>query len=69
MERQGEAWAARKEVIVRMATALTEGSELIVYHLLSSGPVKISVSFDEYNLDAQISYSGKLLPLPEKTTR
>jgi len=66
MERQGEAWAARKEVIVRMATALTEGSELIVYHLLSSGPVKISVSFDEYNLDAQISYSGKLLPLPEK---
>ncbi|PWR73722.1 solute carrier family 23 protein [Methanospirillum lacunae] len=66
MERQGEAWAARKEVIIRMSTALTEGAELIVYHLLSSGPVKISVSFDEYNLDAQISYAGELLPLPEK---
>jgi NCS2 family nucleobase:cation symporter-2 len=66
MERQGEAWAARGEVIHRMAMALTEACELVTGEARTSGPVTVSVSFDEYNLDAEVSYTGTPLPLPEK---
>ena len=66
MERQGEQWAARREVIQRMAMALTEACEQVVDQVSSFGPVTISVSFDEYNLDAEVSYYGTPLPLPEK---
>jgi NCS2 family nucleobase:cation symporter-2 len=66
MERQGEAWAARGEVIHRMAMALSEACELVVDNISPSGPVTVSVSFDEYNLDAEVSYTGTPLPLPEK---
>jgi len=66
MERQGEAWAARGEVIHRMAMALTQVCELVTDEARTSGPVTVAVSFDEYNLDAEVSYTGTLLPLPEK---
>jgi xanthine permease XanP len=46
--------------------ALTEACELIQDNRISSGPVEITVSFDEYNLDAAVSYEGTPLPLPEK---
>jgi NCS2 family nucleobase:cation symporter-2 len=66
MERQGETWGARGDVIHRMTVALTEASELIAGHHLASGPVVISVSFDEYNLDAEGSYEGTPVELPER---
>jgi NCS2 family nucleobase:cation symporter-2 len=66
LERQGEQWAARGEVIRQMAMALTEACELITDYNITSGPVKVTVSFDEYNLDAEISYEGSPLPLPDK---
>jgi NCS2 family nucleobase:cation symporter-2 len=66
MERQGEAWAARGEVIHRMAMALTQACELVTDEARTSGPVTVAVSFDEYNLDAEVSYTGTPLPLPEK---
>jgi len=66
MERQGEIWAARREVIQRMAMALTEACELVAGQVSSSGPVTVSVSFDEYNIDAEVSYTGSPLPLPDK---
>jgi NCS2 family nucleobase:cation symporter-2 len=66
MERQGEMWAARKEVIHQMAMALTEACELITDHQMATGPLKVAVSFDEFNLDAEISYEGSPLTLPDK---
>ena len=66
MERQGEAWAARSEVIHRMAMVLTQTCELVIEEARTSGPVMVTVSFDEYNLDAEVSYTGTPLPLPEK---
>jgi xanthine permease XanP len=65
MERQGEAWAARAEVIHRMAMALTEAAELVIDQMKSSAPVTVSVSFDEYSLDANVTYAGPPIPLPD----
>jgi xanthine permease XanP len=53
-------------VIERMGMALTEACELIQDNQIASGPVEIEVSFDEYILDAAVSYEGTPLPLPEK---
>lgn len=66
MTRQGEAWAARGEVIHRMAMILTQACELVVDQASSPDPVTITISFNEYNLDAEVSYAGMPLPLPEK---
>lgn len=66
LERQGEIWAARREVIQQMAMALSEACELIIDHGLTKSSVKVAVSFDEYNLDAEVSYEGSPIPLPDK---
>lgn len=67
MERQGEAWAARKEEIDRMAGALTESCEVLVHQGYATGPVRILVRFDEFNLDSTVSYTGRPLPLPDQS--
>ena len=66
MERQGEQWAARREVIRQMAMALTESCEIITDHQMASGPLEVTVYFDEYNLDAEIAYEGSPLPFTDK---
>jgi NCS2 family nucleobase:cation symporter-2 len=66
MERQGEQWAARKEIVQRMSMALTESCELVTDNDLAKGPVKVTASFDEFSLDAEVSYEGEPLPLPDR---
>jgi len=66
MQRQGEAWAARGEVIHRMAMVLAQACELVAEQGSSSDPVTVTVSFDEFSLDAEVAYTGTPLPLPEK---
>ena len=66
LELQGEQWAARREVVQRMSMALSEACEIVIDHGLAKGPVTVVASFDEYNLDAEVSYEGDPLPLPNK---
>jgi len=66
MELQGEQWAARREVVQRMSIALSEACELVIDHDLAKGPITVTASFDEYNLDAEVSFEGSPLPLPDK---
>jgi NCS2 family nucleobase:cation symporter-2 len=40
--------------------------EAIVLHCRISGPVQLSVSFDEFDIDAAIAYDGVALELPDK---
>lgn len=65
MERQGEAWAARKEEITRMTFALNEACEVLIVHGLATSPVSIKVRFDEFNLDSTLTYTGNPVPLPD----
>ncbi len=67
LERQGEQWGARKEAIFRMETVLIEAGEVVSGSLLTSGPIRVSVSFDEYNLDAELSYEGRPLEIPDRS--
>jgi NCS2 family nucleobase:cation symporter-2 len=66
MEAQGAAWGARRDVIDRASFDLTQSIETIVESCEPQGPLEIEASFDEFNLDVRVSYSGPPLELPEK---
>jgi xanthine permease XanP len=66
MEAQGAAWGARRDVIDRAKFNLTQSIETIVEGCEPQGPLEVAASFDEFNLDLRVMYSGPPLELPEK---
>ena len=66
MEAQGAAWGARRDVIDRARFNLTQSIETIVDGCEPQGPLEIGATFDEFNLDLRVMYSGPPLELPEK---
>jgi xanthine permease XanP len=61
MEKQGAAWGARRDVIYRAIAALTELYESVSLLGLARGDITVEVSFDEFNLDVDIRYTGTLM--------
>jgi NCS2 family nucleobase:cation symporter-2 len=66
METQGSVWGARREVIMRATAALNEFVESAAALGLVKEKAQVEVSFDEFNLDVDIRYEGKLLELPDR---
>lgn len=66
MDKQGAAWGARREVIERARFNLEQSIETIVSSGVAGGPLQVEASFDEFNLDVRVSYSGPPLELPQK---
>ena len=64
MEKQGAAWGARKEVIYRAISALNEFYESATLLGLAKSEITVDVSFDEFNLDVDIRYTGTLMDFP-----
>ncbi|HEU4343111.1 MAG TPA: solute carrier family 23 protein [Candidatus Binatia bacterium] len=64
METQGGTWGARREVIQRATAALNEFFETATAHRLVDGKLEAEVSFDEFNLDVDIRYAGRLMEFP-----
>lgn len=67
MKIQGGEWGARPEIVTRATSAINEGVEAV--SLINEGlkEVDVQVTFDEFNLDAEIRYKG--LPLEITRTR
>ncbi len=63
MESFGGSCAARPEVVAKCARALNEFIESAAAYKLCGDEIDIAVTFDEYNLDAAISYSGNLMDI------
>lgn len=66
MVRQGGAWAARREVILRAASAMNEFMESASNLELTAGPINMEIFFDEFNLNVNISYHGILMEFPDE---
>ena len=66
METQGATWGARRDVIDRASFNLTQSIETIVDSCAPAGPLEVEASFDEFNLDLRVSYTGAALELPDK---
>ena len=65
LQKFGEAWGARPEFIARLANTLCRLVLLLAEEKITSKDVRVSVSFDELNLDADVYYEGAALPLPD----
>ena len=66
MEAQGAAWGARRDIIDRARFNLTQSLETILEGCDPQGPLEVRASFDEFNLDLEVSYPGAPLELPER---
>lgn len=66
MEKQGSSWAARREVVMNAAGVLNEVFESVTFLKLAKGPLNVEATFDELNLDIDITYEGTPLQFPEK---
>jgi xanthine permease XanP len=64
MEKQGAAWGARKEVIDRAMSALSELFEAVASSGLAKGDLEVDVRFDESRLDVEALYRGAPLEFP-----
>ena len=58
MEENGEAWGARREVVHRVLFTVEELLQILEVEKLATGKVKLDVSFEEFNMMAQVSYIG-----------
>jgi NCS2 family nucleobase:cation symporter-2 len=66
MEEQGAAWGARRDVIDRATFNLSQSIETIVESCAPEGPIEVAASFDEFNLNLRVSYTGPPLELPDR---
>jgi NCS2 family nucleobase:cation symporter-2 len=61
----GASVAARKEVIMAAIVALGHASEALEAGF-AKGPVKVTLAFDEFNLDLDLAYEGRKLLVPDE---
>jgi xanthine permease XanP len=64
METNGAAWGARRDVVMRAASALSEWLESVATLHVVRGPAEAAVTFDEFNLDVEVSYEGQPMAFP-----
>jgi len=65
LERHGAQWGARRDVIEHAIFGAAQSIETIGEHCNAQGPIDVAASFDEFNLDIQLSYRGEELELPD----
>jgi NCS2 family nucleobase:cation symporter-2 len=63
LEEWGGHWAALPHVVKKASGAATECLEALMPCVEGDGPLKLIVSFDEFNLDLLVRYQGRVLPL------
>ena len=65
IERAAGNWGARRDVVNRLEFVVQQAVEAIVEFCQVKGPITLSVSYDEFDIDAKLNYSGIALELPE----
>jgi len=65
MQRQGGLWGAMPDIISRAASAINEMLEAAASKSVTQGPLQVAVSFDEFNLDVEITYTGMPIVFPD----
>lgn len=61
MEKQGQVWGARREVITKATFAINEALEMIWLNKSSDSPIDTKISFNELKIAVGISYKGRLI--------
>ncbi|HEY7300986.1 MAG TPA: solute carrier family 23 protein [Xanthobacteraceae bacterium] len=64
IERSAATWGARRDVTSRVEFAVQQSIEAIVSFCQPAGPIRLAVSFDEFVIDAVLTYAGEALEFP-----
>jgi len=65
IERAAGSWGARRDVITRVEFAVQQAVEAIVEFCHVKGPIALAVSYDEFDIDAKLTYAGLPMELPD----
>jgi xanthine permease XanP len=65
IERAAGSWGARRDVITRVEYAVQQAVEAIVEFCQVKGPIALTVSYDEFDIDAKLTYAGLPMELPD----
>jgi NCS2 family nucleobase:cation symporter-2 len=63
VEARGAQWGARRDVVLRAEWAVQELVGTIAEGFAERGPLRLSASFDEFNLRLTLRYAGRPFPL------
>ncbi len=64
--RQGAAWGARPDIIKRAIFGVAQLVDAVDENCRKEGPMTVTASFDEFNLDVSLAYQGDVLEFPEQ---
>jgi NCS2 family nucleobase:cation symporter-2 len=64
--KQGGAWGARPDIIRRATFAAIQLVEAVAENCEQRGPMTVTASFDDFNLDVRLDYEGALLEFPDR---
>ena len=66
IERAAGTWGARRDVMTRVEFAVQQAVEAIVEFCQVSGPITVEISYDEFDIDAELSYDGAAVELADR---
>nr|WP_272904377.1 solute carrier family 23 protein [Xanthobacter agilis] len=66
LERQGDLWGARRDVIAAAIPIVAQALELVSDSGLAEGPVELRARFDEAHLDVYLLYDGQIVQPPKE---
>lgn len=66
IERAAGSWGARRDVSTRVEWAVQQALDALVLHGQLAGPITLSISYDEFDIDARLTYKGTVLELPDR---
>ncbi len=65
LERQGDLWGARRDVIAGAIPTVAQALELVAESGMAKGPIELSARFDETHLDVRLVYDGTVVEAPK----
>src|SRR5271155_1633716 len=66
IEQSAGMWGARRDIMIRASFAAHQAVEAVVEYCSPRDPIKLRASFDEFDVDLQISYLGAELQFPDQ---
>lgn len=66
LERQGDLWGARRDVIANAIPVAAQALEILADSGIAAGPVELRARFDETHLDVEIFYDGEVMEAPKE---
>lgn len=66
LERQGDLWGARRDVVAAAIPVAAQALEILADSGIAEGEVEVRARFDETHLDVEVLYDGEVMEAPKE---